>query len=212
MIQLIHPEGVAQRLPPSSPPGPYGSKAIQIKGLASIWGRGRVGGDGIFIEPLINIFPRFLPFPSRKSIAAKLFFLGPLDTSPQQGAQTPAMETSPALQPIVASTIRHGLTALAGVLVARGLLTEGATAEFVSVGVGLLVGAIGYGWSLARAGRLGSQARTIADLMDRLLTSVPLSAVPSAGPVMNQPGMGDTKTELVQTTPVQFTNNDTGQS
>jgi hypothetical protein len=123
------------------------------------------------------------------------------------------METSPALQPIVASTIRHGLTALAGVLVARGFLVEGDTAEFVSVGVGLVIGAVGYGWSLARAGRLGSQARTIAGLMDRLLMSMPL---PDPGTTTSVTPASDGSAPVIQSGQIpaatQLTNNDTGQS
>ena len=76
------------------------------------------------------------------------------------------------LPPLIASTVRHVLTALAGMLVARGMMTQGST----SLVVGVVLGGIGYGWSLARAGRLGSQAMTITALLDRLTDWAPNTA------------------------------------
>ena len=130
---------------------------------------------------------------------------------------------STALPPLIASTVRHGLTALAGVLVTKGFLTSTDGVQYADVGAGIVIGLIGYGWSLARAGKLGSQAQTIACLMDRLLGSVPVESVTvtappqavdtsrPAWPVATTPDPYD-RVKAFTTTPPQFTNNDQGNS
>lgn len=79
------------------------------------------------------------------------------------------MNSTATLPPIIASLVRHGLTALAGMLVARGYLNPSSSNGMAEFGTGILVGLIGFGWSLARAGKLGQQARTICQLADKLL-------------------------------------------
>lgn len=48
---------------------------------------------------------------------------------------------------LVASALRHAMTAAAGILVGYGLLETGQTDNFVAIGSGFVVGAIGLGWS-----------------------------------------------------------------
>ena len=85
--------------------------------------------------------------------------------------------TSDQTQPLIASIVRHGLTLLAGYLVASGAFNPTTSAGFVEGLTGVLVGLIGFGWSLAEAGKLGEQAKTIAVLIDNLASSVPVTSV-----------------------------------
>ena len=85
--------------------------------------------------------------------------------------------TTDQVQPLLSSIVRHGLTLLAGYLVARGAFNPTTAGGFVEGLSGVLVGLIGFGWSLARAGRLGTQALAITDLLDRLTLSVPISVL-----------------------------------
>ena len=85
--------------------------------------------------------------------------------------------TTDQVQPLLSSIVRHGLTLLAGYLVARGAFNPTAAGSFVEGLSGVLVGLIGFGGSLARAGRLGTQALAITDLLDRLTLSVPISVL-----------------------------------
>ena len=84
-------------------------------------------------------------------------------------------------QPIIASIVRHGLTLLAGYLVARGVVSPTASSGFVEGLTGVLVGLIGFGWSLVRAGKLGNQAKFILALLEQLSASVPVSMVVTNG-------------------------------
>ncbi len=51
---------------------------------------------------------------------------------------------------IVTPIIRHGLTVAAGALVTTGLLDSAQSGNFVTIVTGLIVGAIGLGWSFAK--------------------------------------------------------------
>ena len=94
------------------------------------------------------------------------------------------MDTTPA-SPIVSAVVRHALTALAGYLLARGLLHPGQSEAIIQIGSAMLLGALGFGWSMMRAGKLGAQAKTISDLLDNLMNSVPASAVgPAVAPLV----------------------------
>lgn len=52
------------------------------------------------------------------------------------------------LKTIVTPTIRHGSTALAGWLVANGVIDGAQGAGFAEAATGLVIGAIAYGWSV----------------------------------------------------------------
>ena len=75
----------------------------------------------------------------------------------------------PTLSPLLTAAVRHLLTALAGFLLARGLIHPDSENALIQTASGLALGAIGFGWSMARAGRLGQQARTLTEALDRLL-------------------------------------------
>ena len=87
--------------------------------------------------------------------------------------------TSDQAKPLIASAVRHGLTLLAGYLVTRGAFSPTTAGGFVEGLSGVLVGLIGFGWSMARAGRLGSQAVTICNLVEQLANSIPASIIPT---------------------------------
>jgi hypothetical protein len=55
--------------------------------------------------------------------------------------------TTEILKSTVAGLIRHGLTVAAGSLVTLGLLQSNDSANFVSIGSGLALGAVGIVWS-----------------------------------------------------------------
>ena len=120
------------------------------------------------------------------------------------------------LPPIITSTVRHALTALAGVLVAQGLLSSDQSAGTIQTVIGVVLGGIGFGWSMARAGKLGSQAQTISALMDQLLdctpaTDAPPPATASAG-LASSLDYAPVKAFTTMPPPPQFTNNDQGNS
>lgn len=55
--------------------------------------------------------------------------------------------TKEILQAAIAGTIRHGLTIAAGSLVTVGLLSSTDSGNFIQIGSGLALGAIGLAWS-----------------------------------------------------------------
>lgn len=67
---------------------------------------------------------------------------------------TPA-DVTPSLPPLwvqlATMALRHGLTALAGFLVTKGLLSDGQSGAFVDVAFGLLAAAVSAGWSTVSA-------------------------------------------------------------
>ena len=48
---------------------------------------------------------------------------------------------------VLTALARHGLTALSGFLLADGLLQNNQTDQFINIGVSLIVGIVGLGWS-----------------------------------------------------------------
>ena len=84
----------------------------------------------------------------------------------------------PTLSPLLTAAVRHLLTALAGFLLARGLIHPDSENALIQTASGLALGAIGFGWSMARAGRLGQQARTLTEALDRLWASTPTPTDP----------------------------------
>ena len=56
-------------------------------------------------------------------------------------------DTKQILQAAVAGLIRHAMTAAGGYLVSLGLLQADQTTEFVTIGLGIVSGAVGLAWS-----------------------------------------------------------------
>jgi hypothetical protein len=54
------------------------------------------------------------------------------------------------LTTVLTPAIRHGLTVAAGALVAMGLVDPAQQGNFVVIGTGIVLGAIGFGWSLTK--------------------------------------------------------------
>lgn len=53
----------------------------------------------------------------------------------------------PFWQMVAGLILRHGLTAAAGVLVTYGLMDKGETEQFITIGSGFAIGAVGLVWS-----------------------------------------------------------------
>lgn len=60
---------------------------------------------------------------------------------------------------ILASAVRHGLTLAGGYLVAKGVITDGQSAEFVGLGMA----AAAYGWSVLQKHDTGKKLKSALD-------------------------------------------------
>lgn len=84
------------------------------------------------------------------------------------------------VQQLVAALARKGLTAAAAALVTWGLLPEGQSGEFVTIGAGLALGAVSIGWTWVEKQR--ARAR-----LAQAVAAPPAVAITSAGDVLASP-------------------------
>jgi hypothetical protein len=55
------------------------------------------------------------------------------------------------LNAVLGSTVRHAMTIVAGVLVSHAIIPAEMSSNLVVVGTGVIIGAVGYGLSLAKS-------------------------------------------------------------
>lgn len=62
---------------------------------------------------------------------------------------------------VLTPAIRHGMTAAAGALVTKGIITAAQSGNFTEIGTGMVIGGIGFGWSVIKSWKAASAPKPV---------------------------------------------------